>query len=628
MVTCRICQRSCATQILSSHVFLRVQTPNEVTMDDLSYLEPNFDPQKLRVPELRRVLLMHDVPFPSSAKKAALVELFKQHITPNSANLLAAKEGSGGAVPDIVDASITSSLPASEPPKSARKSTARKSTAVRSRTPGRSGRKTTLVADTPQPEIKSENEKPKVADETVKGEIKVEEGSSFSSENPFQTPRTRTSPKGSRKKTSLTSVKREGAPKFSITPPVAKPTIIASPKAVSSPTGESDFGTPVKFSSELFLPDQPEYPEAESGSLESEEYEVETPEVLERHAEELVGYDNAATFVFPFKIFTAWIIVLLGLSYLMWWRNEKFKVGYCEVEGLGRYIPELPDHSFRKLLEPDCTPCPPHAVCFANFRAECEPDYVYVASIWSLGGIMPFAPKCVPDTEKLQRARILMEESLQLLRERYADVQCGRGGKGQNDPTVAVVDLRAKLFSMKSPSLPDNAFQELWEQAFKDLVEQEEVYRVDVGESERLGSTSPSEFPFTCMIKTELGAFVSANRSKFVGTLLIALATLFLYRLSSSYSERKAKVQDLVRQSMSILSEQQTRSDSDHSGNTPRYVIMSQLKDNLLFDTYDAAERRRVWGSVQKLVEANTNVRSRQMEVHGEIMRIWEWIGI
>ncbi|KAK9387874.1 Man1-Src1p-C-terminal domain-containing protein [Lipomyces mesembrius] len=595
-------------------------------MNDLSYLERNFDPQKLRVPELRRVLLMHDVPFPSSAKKAALVELFKQHITPNSANLLAAKEGSGGAVPDIVDASITSSLPASEPPKSARKSTARKSTTVRSRTPAGSRRKTTLVADTPQPEIKSENEKPKVADETVKGEVKVDDGSSFSSENPFQTPRARTSPKGGRKKSSLTSVKREAAPKFSITPPVAKPNtpnVMVSPTAVSSPTEESDFGTPVKFSSELFLPERPEYSEGESDGFESEEYEVET-----RRAEELAGYNNAATFVFPFKVFTAWIIVLLGFSYLMWWRNEKFKVGYCEVEGLGRYIPEFPDHSLRKLVEPDCTPCPPHAVCFANFRAECEPDYVYVPPIWSLGGMMPFAPKCVPDTEKLQRARILMEESLQLLRERYADVQCGSGGKGQNDPTVAVVDLRAKLYSMKSPSLPDDAFQELWEQAVKDLVEQEEVYRVDVGESERLGSTSPSELPFTCMVKTELGAFVSANRNKFVGTLVLALGTLFLYRLSSRYRERKAKVQDLVRQSMSILSEQQARSDSDQSGNTPRYVIMSQLKDNLLVDTYDAAERRRVWGSVQKLVEANTNVRSRQMEVHGEIMRIWEWIGI
>ncbi|KAK9371966.1 Man1-Src1p-C-terminal domain-containing protein [Lipomyces chichibuensis] len=600
-------------------------------MDDLSYLEPNFDPQKLRVPELRRVLLMHDVPFPSSAKKAALVELFKQHITPNSANLLAAKEGSGGVVPDIVDASITSSLPASEPKESPRKSTARRSTIVRSRTPGGSRRKTTLVADTPQPEIKSENEKPKVTDEVVTGEIKVEEGSSFSSENPFQTPRTRTSPKSSRKKTSLASLKREGAPKFSITPPIAKPPtpkVMSSPKAVSSPTGKSDFGTPVKFSSELFFPDQPEYPEAESDSFESEEYEVETPEVLGRHVEELAGYKSAPAFAFPFKIFTAWIIILLGFSYLMWWRNEKFKIGYCEVEGLGRYIPELPDNSFRKLLEPDCTPCPPHAGCFANFRAECEPDYVYVPSIWSLGGMMPFPPKCVPDTEKLRRARILMEESLQLLRERYADVQCGIGGKGQNDPTVAVVDLRAKLYSMKSPSLPDDAFQELWDQAFKDLVEQEEVYRVDVGESERLGSTSPSEFPFTCMIKTELGAFVSANRSTFVGTFLLALATLFLYRSSSSYRKRKARVQDLVRQSVSILSEQQSRSDSDPSGTTPRYVIMSQLKDNLLVDTYDAADRRRVWGSVQKLVEANTNVRSRQMEVHGEIMRIWEWIGL
>jgi hypothetical protein len=47
---------------------------------------------------------MHDVPFPSSAKKAELVELFKEHISPNSANLLAAKEDSGRAVPDILDA--------------------------------------------------------------------------------------------------------------------------------------------------------------------------------------------------------------------------------------------------------------------------------------------------------------------------------------------------------------------------------------------------------------------------------------------------------------------------------------------------------------------------------------------
>ncbi|KAK9236390.1 Man1-Src1p-C-terminal domain-containing protein [Lipomyces kononenkoae] len=598
-------------------------------MDDVSYLEPDFDPEKLRVPELRRVLLMHDVLFPSSAKKAVLVELFKQHITPNSANLLAAIEGSGGAVPDIVDASITSSLPALEP-KRASQRPARKSTTVRSRTPRGSGRKSMISTNTVQPEIKAENEKPIVANETVKDEIKVGEGSSFSSENPFQTPRTRGSPKSSRKKSSLTSVKKEGLTKFSITPPVtdkpATPKVMSSsPKLVSSPTGQAKDGSPVKFSSELFLPDQLEYPEIESHGVASVEYAVETPLEIEEVAAE---YNNAVAFAFPFKSFIAWIVVLLGLSYLMWWRNEKFAIGYCEVEGLGTYIPEVSDHSFRQFVEPACTPCPSHAVCFANFLAECEPDYVYVPSFWSLGGLLPFPPKCVPDTEKLQRARILLEESLQLLRERYADVQCGSGGKGKNDPTVAVVDLRAKLYSMKSPSLSDDSFEELWQLAFKDLVEQEEVYRVDVGVGERLGSISPSEFPFTCRTKTEFGAFVSANKWKVFGTILLAVTTTFLYRASSQYRKRRTTVEDLVRKSMSILSEQQTRSDSDRSGSTPRYVIMSQLKDNLLVDTYDAAERRRVWISVQKHVEANTNVRSRQMEVHGEIMRIWEWIGI
>ncbi|KAK9321798.1 Man1-Src1p-C-terminal domain-containing protein [Lipomyces orientalis] len=600
-------------------------------MDDLSYLEPGFDPAKLRVPDLRRVLLMHDVPFPSSAKKAELVELFKEHISPNSANLLAAKEDSGRAVPDILDASITSSLPASEPPRSARKSTARKSTTIRSQTPRGSRRKTTAATETPKLEVKSENEKPKVTDEYDK--IKVEEGGSpFSSENPFQTPRTRTSPKTSRKKSSLTSVKKEGAtpPKYIATPAPqrASPRAPIALKVQSSPNGESEYGTPVKFSSELFLPNEPQYPEGGPAIIESEGYEVETPEEMEIHAGELAGYRAASPFAFPVKSFVTWVIVLLGVSYLMWWRNEKFKVGYCEVEGLGRYVPDFPEHSWRQMIEPDCTPCPSHAVCYSNFHAKCVPDYVYEPSVWSLGGMLPFAPKCVPDTEKLQRAKVLLEETLQLLRKRYADVQCGSGGTGKNDPTVAVADLRAKLYSMKSPSLSDDAFAELWELAFKDLVEQEEVYRVDVDAGERLGSTSPSEFPFTCMVKTELGAVLSANKGKLVGTLVLALSTLVLYRSSSKYRERQAKVRDLVRRSMTFLSEQQKRSDSDQSGSTARYVIMSQLKDNLLVDTYDAAERRQVWDNVQKQVEANTNVRSRQMEVHGEIMRIWEWIGI
>lgn len=45
---------------------------------------PNFDPNKLRVPDLRRILLFHDVEYRSSAKKPELVSLFQANITPKA----------------------------------------------------------------------------------------------------------------------------------------------------------------------------------------------------------------------------------------------------------------------------------------------------------------------------------------------------------------------------------------------------------------------------------------------------------------------------------------------------------------------------------------------------------------
>jgi len=60
-------------------------------MDDDTYLLPNFDPTSLRHADLRRILLFHDVDFPSSAKKAKLVDLFFHNITPNAETILRQK---------------------------------------------------------------------------------------------------------------------------------------------------------------------------------------------------------------------------------------------------------------------------------------------------------------------------------------------------------------------------------------------------------------------------------------------------------------------------------------------------------------------------------------------------------
>ena len=59
--------------------------------EDTEYLQPNFDPTTLRVADLRRILLFHDVDFPSSAKKGQLVNLFLDHITPKAKGILQKK---------------------------------------------------------------------------------------------------------------------------------------------------------------------------------------------------------------------------------------------------------------------------------------------------------------------------------------------------------------------------------------------------------------------------------------------------------------------------------------------------------------------------------------------------------
>lgn len=44
----------------------------------------DFNPKTLRVVELRRIFLFHDVDFPSSAKKSDLVDIFQSQIAPRA----------------------------------------------------------------------------------------------------------------------------------------------------------------------------------------------------------------------------------------------------------------------------------------------------------------------------------------------------------------------------------------------------------------------------------------------------------------------------------------------------------------------------------------------------------------
>lgn len=87
--------------------------------DDPEYLQPGFDPTKLRAADLRGLLLEHDVNYPSTAKKAQLVDLFNQYISPRATQIAAQRNRVRASTDGII--SVDNQGNALAPPPSTRK---------------------------------------------------------------------------------------------------------------------------------------------------------------------------------------------------------------------------------------------------------------------------------------------------------------------------------------------------------------------------------------------------------------------------------------------------------------------------------------------------------------------------
>lgn len=84
-------------------------------------------------------------------------------------------------------------------------------------------------------------------------------------------------------------------------------------------------------------------------------------------------------------------------------------------------------------------------------------------------------------------------------------------------------------------------------------------------------------------------------------------------------------VATVVKESLNQLIAQQQKSDGDLRGITPRFLATMHLRER--FPNLQNGQNTSIWKDVQKNIEDNANVRVRQIEIGGEIMRVWEWVG-
>ncbi|ODQ49990.1 hypothetical protein SAICODRAFT_73741 [Saitoella complicata NRRL Y-17804] len=647
--------------------------------DDLSYLQAGFDPATLRVADLRRILLEWDVQYPSSAKKAVLVDIFSQSITPNAAKYLKKKEkarATKAGSPDVyaydrkVKIESTSEV---EPGQEETPMVRRKSR--RSLSPRKAMQPVSEEEEISPPPTATRRksvkiEKPVLAVETrtparrksskLLNEGEKDDVDTFSPHNPFQSPppagleggRRKTLAEGtaSSKRKSLAATtpgtqnrrRTDLGPILALAPPEARVPARFMP-SVNTLQTSTEFRELVNQVEEENKDSDEQEPEITEEFTPDEVKELQaTPDGRKRLSESRA---EARRLMKRRKVKksgpSVWPKVLLGalvapaVAYGAWWREEKVNVGYCGVD-----TPEHPrwpipealqpyeQYDPRPHLRPECVPCPDHAVCYPNFKAVCEPDFVEVLNPLSLNGLIPLPPACEPDSEKLRKVMIVADEAVQQLRNRNAAEECGHVKLPKGEPKgLNEEDLKAELYKLKSPALTDEQFENLWQHALNDVVDREEVTVTHTDGNNRIfSSSSLANISFGCAIRKSIRGSLARHRGALISVVLLALGFLYLRSFLIRRRKYSRRVEELVHYTLRQLSDQRRFNISNPEATPVPYVAVGQLRDLVLAGEFDPKERQRLWLGVQKVVEGNSNIRVRQLEVNGEIHRCWEWV--
>ena len=484
--------------------------------DEFAYLSPSFDPTSLTMPRLRNILMSHDIPYPASAKKPQLVEIFTQELKPKARKILAARDrvrrtskgitdmpgSQEGTTKGIVGDDAGSMLPPlvpdsprqRRPRKSTRQSvepnisdTSATTTALNGR---RSSSKHALQSDTePDSEQtrrtvrksrKSEDSSvAKVHDPEETPVRPAARGGVFSDENPFQSGSSPLALGESRRKSGGTSMdKRKSSSSRrrtegglsslrqhdGVVVPTSK-TFVMPVSRLKQSASENERGSGIEAGEEFTAEEQLELTR---GRAANGEVDILPPRKKKR-AQKSPTIPGSAPWVI--------LMALLG-GYATWWRQEKLAVGYCGIGRPSKVLSNVQIPEWAEVLQPTCEPCPQHAICFQGMETRCEHDFILQPHPLSLGGLVPVPPSCEPDGEKVRRVKAVADKAVEELRERRAQAECGtlKDSKGKNVPVeIDEAELKKEVGKKRRRNMDAAEFEDLWKGAIGEIIGREEV---------------------------------------------------------------------------------------------------------------------------------------------------------
>lgn len=511
--------------------------------DELFYLQPGFDLNSLTVPRLREILVRHEIAYPGNAKKPQLIQIVADDLLPKSKKLIAQRARTKRTSKGITDVPSSQEGTVSDedaelmpPPKTPRSRKSKSNiggtdgasetpaTTRRLRTPGtrkstaKHARQSDTETDVEKPQASARKTRKSVPGPTPvrhASAVQIEEPerrvkrepleageSPFSDDNPFQSGsspsneyRRISSTSRSRKSLSTSADRRKSGSRRRST---KLPIDMKQEDGIVAPS-RSTFEFPVSRlasepasdgidATEEFTPEEAQ--ELQVSRATSGKLVRTTGGALVRRTKKKKQPAGTVAKTAPWVIITALLGAVGG-----WYRNEKINIGYCGV-GQARWSLAENTHIppwIHEKLEPECLPCPQHAICFPDMAVTCENDYVLKPDPLSVGGILPFPPTCEADGEKARRIRVVADRAVETLRDKRAVYECGEkvtsvredGPAKEEVKTVVKAGeakleipeeaLKAEVGKMRRKGMSADEFNDLWRSALGEIVDRDEV---------------------------------------------------------------------------------------------------------------------------------------------------------
>lgn len=121
---------------------------------------------------------------------------------------------------------------------------------------------------------------------------------------------------------------------------------------------------------------------------------------------------------------------------------------------------------------------------------------------------------------------------------------------------------------------------------------------------------------------------LTQHKSRIITIVLIALVIKFIQIKYRNYQLELAKIDIIYEEVLNKLKTQSKIGQESNNPETYSYIGSNQLRDSILSNENNLNQRLKLWKQVVDKVERNSNVSHRIIEHHGEIMKVWEWIGV